>query len=98
MVIKQLQMLSATNRPMPFWRDGRAWLPSDCFATQNEVLHLPSFVGGVDWPYSAPASADFVSTMATDYPPDLQEDAVKTVLQQAELLCADWAAESHGNF
>jgi type I restriction enzyme R subunit len=27
------------------------------------------------------------------YPPDLQEDAVKTVLAQAELLCADWVAE-----
>ena len=25
------------------------------------------------------------------YPPDLQEDAVKTVLSQAELLCAEWA-------
>jgi type I restriction enzyme, R subunit len=25
------------------------------------------------------------------YPPDLQEDAVKTVLAQAELLCEDWA-------
>lgn len=25
------------------------------------------------------------------YPPDLQEAAVKTVLMQAELLCADWA-------
>ena len=25
------------------------------------------------------------------YPPDLQEEAVKTVLKQAELLCADWA-------
>ncbi len=25
------------------------------------------------------------------YPPDLQEEAVKTVLQQAELLCNDWA-------
>ena len=24
------------------------------------------------------------------YPPDLQEDAVKTVLMQAELLCAEW--------
>jgi type I restriction enzyme R subunit len=24
------------------------------------------------------------------YPPDLQGDAVKTVLKQAELLCADW--------
>ncbi|MGH7995016.1 MAG: type I restriction endonuclease subunit R [Opitutaceae bacterium] len=26
------------------------------------------------------------------YPPDLQEEATKTVLQQAELLCAGWAA------
>ncbi len=26
------------------------------------------------------------------YPPDLQDQAVQTVLQQAELLCADWAA------
>ena len=25
------------------------------------------------------------------YPPDLQEEATKTVLMQAELLCADWA-------
>ncbi len=24
------------------------------------------------------------------YPPDLQEEAVKTVLQQAELLCVEW--------
>jgi type I restriction enzyme R subunit len=24
------------------------------------------------------------------YPPDLQEEAVKTVLAQAELLCAQW--------
>jgi hypothetical protein len=25
------------------------------------------------------------------YPPDLREEAVKTVPAQAELLCADWA-------
>ena len=27
------------------------------------------------------------------YPPDLQEEAVRTVLRQAELLCADWSGE-----
>jgi type I restriction enzyme, R subunit len=27
------------------------------------------------------------------YPPDLQDEAVKTGLAQAELLCADWAVE-----
>jgi type I restriction enzyme R subunit len=26
------------------------------------------------------------------YPPDKQERATETVMQQAELLCADWAA------
>ena len=25
------------------------------------------------------------------YPPDLQEEATRTVLEQAELMCADWA-------
>jgi len=29
------------------------------------------------------------------FPPDLQEEAVKTVLRQAELLCADWAVSEH---
>ena len=28
------------------------------------------------------------------YPPDLQDAAVQTVLQQAELLCAEWTGES----
>ncbi|MEO7083839.1 MAG: type I restriction enzyme endonuclease domain-containing protein [Gemmatimonadaceae bacterium] len=27
------------------------------------------------------------------FPPDLQDEAVKTVLMQAELLCTDWAVE-----
>ena len=26
------------------------------------------------------------------YPPDLQEQATKTVLQQAELMCSEWSA------
>jgi type I restriction enzyme R subunit len=28
-----------------------------------------------------------------DYPPDKQEQATRTVLEQAELLCGDWAEE-----
>ncbi|MFA7151497.1 MAG: type I restriction enzyme endonuclease domain-containing protein [Candidatus Paceibacterota bacterium] len=27
------------------------------------------------------------------YPPDKQEGATKTVLEQAEVLCADWSGE-----
>ena len=34
---------------------------------------------------AAQRGADF-----TPHPPDLQEEAVKTVLPQAELLCAEW--------
>ena len=30
------------------------------------------------------------------YPPDLQEEAVKTVLMQAELLCAEWVLGKRG--
>jgi len=32
------------------------------------------------------------------YPPDLQDEAVKTVLMQAELLCADWVPASFATF
>jgi type I restriction enzyme R subunit len=28
------------------------------------------------------------------YPPDLQDEATKLVLQQAELLCTEWAESS----
>ncbi|HVR37074.1 MAG TPA: type I restriction endonuclease subunit R, partial [Methylomirabilota bacterium] len=32
------------------------------------------------------------------YPPDLQEEAVKTVLMQAELLCADWVGSQANGY
>ena len=31
------------------------------------------------------------------YPPDLQDAAVRTVLEQAELLCADWTGDTGGS-
>lgn len=37
----------------------------------------------------------FGSFARCDYPPDLQEAAVQTVLQQAELLCADLTADDN---
>ena len=36
------------------------------------------------------ANREQVRARRSGYPPDLQEAAVKTVLAQAELLCADW--------
>ena len=43
---------------------------------------------------SAPSSACMVKRILRKYgyPPDKQEKATETVLKQAELLCADWAA------
>ena len=32
------------------------------------------------------------------YPPDKQERATKTVLEQAELLCQDWSGGNYANF
>jgi hypothetical protein len=36
------------------------------------------------------ANREQVRARRSGYPPDLQEDAVKTVPAQAELLCAEW--------
>lgn len=52
----------------------------------------------IDWTLreSARAKIRFMAKRILNrfgYPPDLQGEAVKTVLQQAELLCADWAID-----
>lgn len=49
----------------------------------------------IDWQYREGARAKIrvlVKRLLNKYgyPPDLQKEAVKTVLNQAELLCADW--------
>ena len=51
----------------------------------------------IDWTVCEIARAKIKMTVKRilkkhGYPPDLQEEAIKTVLAQAELLCADWAA------
>ena len=40
--------------------------------------------------FKPPGLPDFENG-ADSYPPDLQDEAVKTVLAQAELLSAEWA-------
>lgn len=49
----------------------------------------------IDWQYREGARAKIRVLVKRilnrhGYPPDLQDEAVKTVLKQAELLCADW--------
>lgn len=51
----------------------------------------------IDWTLRESARAKSMVMMKRilikyGYPPDLQEEALKTVLLQAELLCEDWAA------
>lgn len=49
----------------------------------------------IDWQYREGAHAKIRVLVKRilnrhGYPPDLQEEAVKTVLRQTELLCAEW--------
>ena len=54
----------------------------------------------IDWAYRESARARIRVIVkrilrARGYPPDLQDAAVKLVIEQAELLSAEWAAASH---
>ncbi len=52
----------------------------------------------IDWTVRESATRAKIKVMVKrilrkhGYPPDLQDEAVKTVLAQTELLCAGWAA------
>ncbi len=51
----------------PFWIDGGpSWDREDIFVTQDQVIHLPTFVLGVDG-YSVHTTPNFFSTVAIDY-------------------------------
>ena len=41
-----------------------------------------------------PTSLGSVHLREYGYPPDRQEEAVKTVLAQAELICSDWDGQT----
>jgi type I restriction enzyme R subunit len=53
--------------------------------------HPETFCFWAGCPPRSPVRVSLAEVIA-GYPPDLQEEATKTVLAQAELLCADWAA------
>jgi hypothetical protein len=94
---------SAVSNPSPLRRRG-AWALAGCirgaWASWSAVIaaELVSKVRQsvtIDWNLRESARAK-IKVMVKKilrkhgYPPDLQEEAVKTVLMQAELLCADW--------
>jgi len=62
---------------------------------QKAVLHFWLFV---DWTLRESARAKIKVLVKRilrkhGYPPDLEEEATKTVLAQTELLCADWVTQ-----
>ncbi len=63
----------------------------------HELLNSLKSSASVDWQHLAPARARMRVLVQRilrkhGYPPDLQDAAVQTVLQQAEVLSARWAA------
>ena len=73
-------------------------LLSDCFrmSLAAELITQVRKSVTIDWTVREGASAKIRVMVKRilnkyGYPPDLQEEAVRTVLTQAELLCADWS-------
>lgn len=70
----------------------------ECLARSRYALPSASFIGFTGTPIEKTDAntravfGDYItlSSSLSKYPPDLQEEAVKTVLAQAELLCAEW--------
>ena len=63
----------------------------------HELLNKLKGNASIDWQHRAPARARMRVLVKRilrkyGYPPDLQDAAVQTVLQQAEVLSARWAA------
>ncbi len=64
---------------------------------RNSVIRTSAFAlrQAIDWTHRESARAKIKVMVKRilkkhGYPPDLQEEAVKTVLAQAELMCAEW--------
>jgi len=77
--------------------------PTDGFAVANSLtssfllFFLSAILRASDWTLRESARAKIKVLVKRilrkhGYPPDLQDEATKLVLQQAELLCAEWAA------
>jgi type I restriction enzyme R subunit len=61
----------------------------------GELIHQVRKSVTIDWQFREGARAKIRVLVKRilnrhGYPPDLQEEAVQTVLRQTELLCADW--------
>jgi len=63
----------------------------------SDLWSAPRGLDDLDWTVKESARAKLRTLVKRllrkyDYPPDKQEKATQTVLEQAELLCRDWAA------
>ena len=71
--------------------------PGDSIKVEQSLITVESDKASMEIPSSHAGVLKELKVMVKrilkrhGYPPDLQNEAVKTVLAQAELLCADWA-------
>lgn len=52
------------ERSHPCWLSSSSWKPSDCLATADAIVHLPSLIDGAS-PASIPATPTYFSSVAT---------------------------------
>ena len=80
---------------MPRCPDSRSWATPSHKLIAAELISRVRTSVTVGFPLcdGAPAKIRVIVKRILNkfgYPPDLQEEAVKTVLRRAELLCANW--------
>ncbi len=63
--VRALALLSIQVKP-PSWLNANPWKPHDVIATQNAIVHLPTYISG-EPAYSVPATPALFSTFALDY-------------------------------
>lgn len=63
--VRAAALLSCQVQP-PSWLAKNDWKPEDLIATENAIVHLPSFVDGIK-KYSVPSSPALFTTSALDY-------------------------------
>lgn len=60
------RVIISAQTQIPSWLDRHSWKPEDLVATENAIVHLPSFIDGVT-EYSIQSTPSLFTTSALDY-------------------------------
>ncbi len=63
--VRAAALLSHQVQP-PMWLTDNLWRPEDVISTENAIVHLPSYVDGLQY-YSLPSTPSFFNVSALDY-------------------------------